>query len=79
MVATAIRTVFAQPKPSTCTPSSTSSPGMLGRQFPAVEALLQGAADGLLAFTAFPASQWKNIWSINPLERLNKETKGVRR
>jgi hypothetical protein len=26
-------------------------------------------------FTAFPVSQWKKIWSSNPLERLNKEIK----
>jgi hypothetical protein len=27
----------------------------------------------LLAFTSFPPSHWKKIWSTNPLERLNKE------
>lgn len=26
-----------------------------------------------LAFSNFPASHWKKIWSTNPLERLNKE------
>lgn len=31
--------------------------------------------EDLLAFTAFPASHWKKIWSTNPLERLNKEVK----
>jgi transposase-like protein len=30
-------------------------------------------ADDLLAFTGFPVSHWKKIWSTNPLERLNKE------
>ena len=49
--------------------------GMLGRQFPQVEAMLREAADDLLAFTAFPAAHWKKIWSTNPLERLNKEIK----
>ena len=48
---------------------------MLGRQFPQVEAMLREAADDLLAFTAFPVSHWKTIWSTNPLERLNKEVK----
>jgi putative transposase len=28
-----------------------------------------------LAFTSFPISHWKKIWSTNPLERLNKEIK----
>ena len=48
---------------------------MLGREFPAVEAMLREADADLLAFTAFPVSHWKKIWSTNPLERLNKEVK----
>ena len=27
----------------------------------------------ILAFTAFPVSDWRKLWSNNPLERLNKE------
>ena len=49
--------------------------GMLGKQFPIVEVMLQEAADDLLAFAAFPVGHWKKIWSTNPLERLNKEVK----
>ena len=37
--------------------------------------MLRDAAEDLLAFTTFPASHWKKIWSTNPLERLNKEIK----
>ena len=37
--------------------------------------MLRDAAEELLAFTAFPVSHWKKVWSINPLERLNKEIK----
>ena len=48
---------------------------MLGRQFPAVEALLRDAADDLTAFAAFPRAHWRKIWSTNPLERLNREVK----
>ena len=48
---------------------------MLGRQLPKVEAMLHEAHDDLLAFTGFPISHWKKIWSTNPLERLNKEVK----
>ena len=29
----------------------------------------------LLAFTAFPKAVWRQIWSNNPLERLNKEVR----
>jgi transposase-like protein len=49
--------------------------GMLGRQFPKLEAMLRDHAEELLAFTGFPVSHWKKVWSTNPLERLNKEIK----
>ena len=29
----------------------------------------------MLAYLAFPAGHWRQIWSNNPLERLNKEVK----
>jgi putative transposase len=48
---------------------------MLGRQFPKLECMLGDAAPDLLAFTSFPVSHWKKVWSTNPLERLNKEIK----
>ena len=37
--------------------------------------MLDAARDDLLAFTAFPPAHWQQIWSTNPLERLNKEIK----
>ena len=37
--------------------------------------MLRAASEDLLAFTAFPASHWRKIWSTNPLERLNREVK----
>ena len=75
MVAAAIRTIFAQPDAEHVRAQLDVIAGMLGRQFPAVEAMLRDAADDLLAFTAFPVGHWKKIWSTNPLERLNKEIK----
>ncbi len=33
------------------------------------------ARHDLLAFTAFPRSVWRQIWSNNPQERLNKEVR----
>ena len=44
MVAAAIRTIFAQPDPQHVHPSWTCIATMLGRQFPAVEAMLLDAA-----------------------------------
>ena len=35
--------------------------------------MLAEAGLDVLAFTAFPVPQWRQIWSNNPLERLNKE------
>ena len=29
----------------------------------------------MLAYLAFPPAHWRQIWSNNPLERLNKEVK----
>jgi len=75
MVAAAIRTIFAQPGPDGVREQLGVIAGMLGRQFPKVEAMLREAADDITAFAAFPVLHWKKIWSTNPLERLNKEIK----
>jgi len=75
MVAAAIRTIFAQPDAAHVREQLDVIAGMLGRQLSKVETMLRDAADDLLAFTAFPPSHWKKIWSTNPLERLNKEVK----
>ena len=37
--------------------------------------LLEAAEDAVLAYLAFPREHWRQIWSTNPLERLNKEIK----
>lgn len=75
MVAAAIRTIFAQPKAEMVHDQLDVIAGMLGRQSAKVETMLRDAATDLLAFTGFPPSHWKKIWSTNPLERLNKEIK----
>lgn len=75
MVAATIRTIFAQPGPAAVREQLEVIAGMLGRQFPKVEAMLHEAADDITAFASFPYGHWKKIWSTNPLERLNKEIK----
>jgi putative transposase len=75
MVAAAVRTIFAQPDAEHVRSQLEVIAGMLGRQFPKVEALLRAAADDITAFADFPVSHWKKIWSTNPLERVNKEIK----
>jgi putative transposase len=75
MVAAAIRTIFAQPDAEHVRSQLDVIATMLGKQFPVVEVMLRDAADEVLAFTSFPLSHWKKIWSTNPLERVNKEIK----
>jgi transposase-like protein len=75
MVAAAIRTIFAQPDAEHVEEQFDVIAGMLGRQLPKVEAMLREAKDDLLAFTGFPQVHWRQIWSTNPLERVNQEIK----
>ncbi len=75
MVAAAIRTIFAQPDATAVAEQLDSIAEKLGRQFPAVEAMLRDAAVDISAFAAFPPAHWRKIWSTNPLERVNKEIK----
>ena len=43
--------------------------------FGKASALIAEATEEILAFSAFPREQWRHIWSVNPLERLNNELK----
>src|SRR5204862_5015726 len=42
-------------------------------RFPDAAALLDEAGPDLLAFAGFPKEHWRQLWSNNSLERLNKE------
>jgi putative transposase len=75
MVAAAIRTIFAQPDAEHVAEQFDVIATMLGRQLPKVESMLREAKEDLLAFTGFPQVHWRQIWSTNPLERVNKEIK----
>ena len=75
MVASVIRTVFAQPDAEHVRSQLDVVAGMLARQHTRVETMLREAATDVTAFADFPVSHWKKIWSTNPLERVNKEIK----
>ena len=72
-VATLVRTIFAQPDAETVHEQHARIVAGLDGRFPQAAALLAQAAPDLLAFTAFPKEHWRQLWSNNPLERLNKE------
>jgi putative transposase len=72
-VATLVRTIFDQADPDTVHEQYQRALLQLEERFPAAAALLEEAGPDLLAFTAHNPSVWRQIWSNNPIERLNKE------
>src|SRR5512138_1783960 len=73
IVATYVRTIFAQPDAESVRAQHARTVEHLRSRFPKAAAMLEDAAEELLAFTAFPKEHWRQIWSNNPQERLNRE------
>jgi putative transposase len=72
-VATMVRTIFAQPDAATVREQHARIVAQLEQRLPEAAALLEEAGSDLLAFTGFPKEHWRQLWSNNSLERLNKE------
>jgi putative transposase len=72
-VATLVRTIFDQADADTVHEQYRRCLAQLEERFPAAATLLDEAGADLLAFTAHNPSVWRQIWSNNPIERLNKE------
>jgi transposase-like protein len=73
LVATLVRTIFAQPDAELTRAQHARVVEQLTGRWPDAARLLADAADDLLAFTAYPKEHWRQIWSNNPQERLNRE------
>lgn len=75
MVAASIRTVFVEPDAETARERWRKVADSFRGRFPRVAELMDAAEDDVLAYLAFPHEHWRQIWSTNPLERLNREIK----
>lgn len=75
MVAATIRTVFVQPDPTAARNTWRTVADSFRTRFPRVADLMDQAEDEVLTYLGFPLEHWHQIWSNNPLERLNKEIK----
>jgi transposase-like protein len=74
-VSTLVRTIFEQPDTASVFAQHRQVVEALEAKFPAAAEHLDEARDDILAFTAFPKAVWRQVWSNNPQERLNKEVR----
>ena len=72
LVATTVRTIFQQPSAEAVHAQHARVVEQLDERFPEAAAMLAEAPE-VLAFTACPVAHWKQVWSNNPQERLNRE------
>ena len=72
-VASAVRTIFAQETSEEVLAQHGRIVAQLQPKFRDAASMLADAGVEVLAFAGFPKQHWKQIWSNNPQERLNKE------
>jgi len=72
-VATLVRSIFAQPAREEVEAQHARVLEQLTERFPAAAELLEIAREDILAFRSLPFEHWRQIWSNNPQERLNRE------
>jgi transposase-like protein len=75
LVAATIRTVFTQPDAASTREQWRRVADGFRERFPKLGALLDDAEAEVLAYLTVPRAHWRQVWSTNPLERLNKEVK----
>jgi putative transposase len=72
-VATLVRSVFAQPSAAEVAAQLARVVEQLEERFHDAAEMLEEAGPDITAFSSFPACHWRQIWSNNPQERLNRE------
>ncbi|PIB73081.1 IS256-like element IS1407 family transposase, partial [Mycobacterium celatum] len=74
-VRTLLHSIFDQPDAESVVAQYDRVLDAVTDKLPKVAEHLDTARDELLAFTAFPKQIWRQIWSNNPQERLNREVR----
>ena len=74
-IAEIVRTIFAQPDHASAMTQLRKVAEGLRTRFPRAAALLEEAAEDVLAYRHLPIEHQRQLHSTNPLERLNKEIK----
>lgn len=74
-IAAIVRTIFAQPDHASALTQLRKVADGLRPTFPKTAALLEEAAEDVLAYRHCPVQHHRQLHSTNPLERLNKEIK----
>lgn len=72
-VAALVRSIFAQADAEETHAQHGRVIEQLAERFPEAADLLAAAEAEILAFADFPKAHWRQIWSNNPQERLNRE------
>ena len=72
-VAALVRSIFAQADAEETHAQHRRVVEQLAERFPEAAELLADAEAEILAFADFPKAHWRQIWSNNPQERLNRE------
>jgi transposase-like protein len=72
-VATLVRSIYQQTDATEVWGRHGQVVEQLQPRFPDAAAMVADAGPDMLAFTDFPPPHWRQIWSNNPQERLNKE------
>ena len=75
LVAAAVRPIFHQANRQAAQEQLRQVCATLEGRFPKVVALLTAAEEEIFTFYDFPPEHWRQIYSTNPFERLNKELK----